>query len=165
MLFITFLAAALRPVQATIVPPHISDHTYAMTNSVMNSQQYTDDTHWIKLNKQRKEELKVVVPSILKCKDVQINESKTEEYEIKRGGEENWKKCKYLGSLLDTQEDIKRRKVLATDSYYQLKHIFESKAASLDIKIRIFKSHIESIFMYSCELWTVTKKLVNIIDA
>ena len=40
-----------------------------------------------------------------------------------------------------------RRKVLATDAYNKLKNIFESKKASLGIKIRIFKSHIESIFM------------------
>ena len=33
-----------------------------------------------------------------------------EEYEIKRGGEEERKKCKYLGSLIDTEEDLKEGK-------------------------------------------------------
>ena len=41
-----------------------------------------------------------------------INASKTEEYEIIRKGNEKWKKCKLLGSLLDTEKDIHRRKLL-----------------------------------------------------
>ena len=105
-----------------------------------------------------KEELKAVVPRILKSKNLRINESKTEEYEIKRGGDEAWEKCKYLGGLLDTAEHIKRRNVLATDVSNQLIYIFESKKASLDIKIRIFNSHIESIFMYNRELGKLTEK-------
>ena len=60
----------------------------------------------------------------MKSKNLQADESKTEEYEIKQRGEEKWKKCKYLG--LNTKEDIKRRKVLATDAYNQLRHIFKS---------------------------------------
>ena len=75
-----------------------------------------------------------------------------------------WKKCKYLGSLLDAGEDIKRRKVLATTACNQLRHIFESKKASLNVKIGTFKSHVESIFMCNCELWTLTKKQEDIID-
>ena len=71
-----------------------------------------------------KEKLKAVVPSLLKGKNLQLNESKMEEYEIKRGGEEKWKKCKYLGSLLDTEEDIQRR--TDGDAYNQLRHILES---------------------------------------
>ena len=74
-----------------------------------------------------KEELKAVVPRILKNKNLQINDRKMEEYEIKRGGDEAWKKCKYLGGLLDTEEHIKRRNVLATDASNQLIYIFESK--------------------------------------
>ena len=52
-------------------------------------------------------------------------------YLVKFGGKEKWKKSKYLGSLLDTEEDIKRRKVLATDAYKQLRHIFEGKKTNL----------------------------------
>ena len=45
-----------------------------------------------------------------------VDESKTERYHIQRGGENAWKNCKYLGSLLDTEEVIKRRKGLSIDS-------------------------------------------------
>ena len=159
ILFISYLAEALKPMQAIEQLPHISDHTYAKTDNVMISQQYADDTSWITSNKQMKEELKAVVPRILKSKNLQANESKTEEYEIIRGGKEKWKKFKYLGSLLDTEADTKRRKVLVHEI-----HIGEQERKSRN-KIRIFKSHIESIFRYSCELWIFTKKQEDIIDA
>ena len=45
---------------------------------------------------------------MLLTKGLHVNESKTERYHIQRGGEDAWKKCKYLGSLRDTEEDIKR---------------------------------------------------------
>ena len=40
-----------------------------------------------------------------------INQDKTEMYKISRKSDEELKKCKYLGSMLGTEEDINRRKV------------------------------------------------------
>ena len=92
---------------------------------------------------------------------LQINESKTERYHIQRGGEDAWKKCKYLGSLLDTEEDIKREKGLTTDSYKTSESIFSSKHVSEKAKIRVFATYIKSIFMYNSELSTLTQTLEN----
>ena len=72
--------------------------------------------------------------------------------------------CKYLGSILDTENDIKRRKTLALVAFNSLKHIFESRRATLEVKIRLFNSHIQSIFLYNSELWTLTKSLKNTVD-
>ena len=36
-----------------------------------------------------------------------MNEEKTEGFNIKRDGEVTWKRCKQLGTLLDTKEDVK----------------------------------------------------------
>ena len=38
--------------------------------------------------------------SILAKRNLVINESKTEEYEIIRHGNEKWKECKYTGEFL-----------------------------------------------------------------
>ena len=46
---------------------------------------------------------------MLLTEELHVNESKTERYNILRSREDAWKKCKYLGSLLDTEEDIKRQ--------------------------------------------------------
>ena len=44
---------------------------------------------------------------------LKINELKTEEYTIKRVNSDNrWRDCKLFDYLLDTQNDIKRRKVV-----------------------------------------------------
>ena len=45
-----------------------------------------------------------------------------------------------------------------------MKHIFESKQVSLEVKMRLFHSHIQSIFLYNSELWTLTKKLESTVD-
>ena len=42
-----------------------------------------------------KENMKKEVPSILKEKNLQVNETKSEEYVNKRGEDESWKNCKY----------------------------------------------------------------------
>ncbi len=57
-----------------------------------------------------------------------------------------WMLCKYLGSKLDTENDIKRGKTLALVVLNKLKHIFESRRATLEVKIRLYSSHIQSIF-------------------
>ena len=55
---------------------------------------------------------------------LKINESKTEENTIKRANCDNrWRDCKLLGSLLDTQNDIKRRKVIAINVANELRYI------------------------------------------
>ena len=77
----------------------------------------------------------------------------------------NWRKCKLLGSLLGTRNDIKRRKALALDALRKLNYIFNSKRISLDLKLRTFSVYVISIFMYNSELWTLTRSLENEIDA
>ena len=52
--------------------------------------------------------------------------TKTEEYEIHKETDE-WKKCRYLGSLLDSEEDIKRRRLLAKISYDKIRPALEDK--------------------------------------
>ena len=93
-----------------------------------------------------------------------INESKTEEYAIIRQGNEKWKKCKLLGSLLDTEKDINRRKILAIDAFKTLHNIFDSRKISNAVKIRTFNAYVASVFLYNSELWTLTKKLENAVN-
>ena len=42
--------------------------------------------------------------SLTKEKKPQVNKIKTEEYYHQRDGQIDWKRCKYLGSLLDTEK-------------------------------------------------------------
>ena len=101
----------------------------------------------------------------LKERGLKINETKTEEYTVTKNGPEEWKKCKILSNLLDTNEDIKRRKQLANSSLRKLQHIFNNNRLNIKTKIRIFSACVESIFLYNSELWTLTKTAENKIDS
>ena len=148
-------------------PKHLQDHTYSGTHPKKNliiNQQYADDIGWITTNNGVTETIKKTVPPKLKSRNLTINVDKTEEYVITREGPENWKKCKYLGSLIGTEEDIKRRTGLAIDTYNQLKHILNSRRTSITTKIRIFTAYVSSVFLYNSELWTPTTKTEHKID-
>ena len=93
-----------------------------------------------------------------------INKDKTEEFTIQRDGDEKWKTCKILGSLLDTEKDIERRKALTLNVFNKFKYTLQSKRISKSIKIRIFVAYIQCVFLYNSELWTVTKSIEHKID-
>ena len=84
--------------------------------------------------------IKETTPSTLAKRNLVIKESKTEEYEIIRQGNEKWKKCKLLGSLLDTEKDIRCRNILAIDAFKTLNNIFDSRRISNAVKIRTFNA-------------------------
>ena len=77
----------------------------------------------------------------------------------------DWKKCKLLGSLLDTVSDIERRKTLALNSLQHFEHIYKSKRISIKLKIRTFNIYTASIFLFNSELWTLTETLQDSIDS
>ena len=176
VLFIFYLAKSLTPNReckehnyasveqcGNILPEECKDHDYFRKTETKNyfeiDPEYADDITWATTAKQRITYIKETTPSTLAKRNLVINESKTEEYEIIRQGNEKWKKCKLLGSLLDTEKDINRRKILAIDAFKTLNKIVYSRKISNSVKIRTFNAHVASVFLYNSELWTVTKKL------
>ena len=150
-----------------IITPQLRDHTYSrppIEQPIVINQQYADDIGWVTTAKYRTTYIKKTMPTKLKRRNLYVNEGKTEEYDIKRGGDETWKKCKYVGSLIDTEEDIKRRKQLSMTSYNQHKNLLNSKKIKLTTRMRIFEAYITSIFLYNSEVWSLNKNLENIID-
>lgn len=61
----------------------------------------------------------------LRKNGLKINNIKTRKYTI-NSKTHTWKKCKLLGTMLDTREDIKRRKTLAINAAKNLSNLFES---------------------------------------
>ena len=110
--------------------------------------------------------MKDELPVKLAQRGLKINESKTEEYIIKRANCDNrWRDCKLLGSLLDTQKEIKRRKVLAINAANKLKHLFLNKDVTISVKTILFKSYITPIFLYNSDLWTLTNNMQRKVDS
>ena len=98
----------------------------------------------------------MIVPEKLNNFNLQVNETKTEEYEVpdKENPHENgsWTKCKLLGSLLDTKEDMQGWKHLTINHMKDKKHIYKSKNLSIIQKIRYFKMFAGSFFLYHSDL-------------
>ena len=176
-LFTLYLAKALREGEPDIPDSLIYDHTYYLTEThlinaagtdhtyskhpgkgFMTELQYADDISWITGNFENgTKHMKEVIPARLRDRNLTINASKTEEYTINHASREGaWKTCKYLGSLLDTDKDIERRKRLALLAFNKIKPVLQDVKLQLGLKMRIFDALVSSIFLYNAELWTLT---------
>ncbi len=128
-------------------------------------QQYVEDISCAAINAKHKiEEKKKKTHKQLKKRNLQINEEKTEYYPISKEGDEKRKTCKLVGSLLDIEKDLNRRKTLSICTHNKLKYILESTKNTIKTKVKVFNAFVRSIFMYNSELWTLTKKLENTVD-
>ena len=86
------------------------------------------------------------------------------EFTIMRYGKETWKKCKLLGVLLDTKEDVKWRKVLALNVVNSMKEIsFED--IIIKVKVRSFNCYVSSVFLFNCMTRKLRKTLKSTIDS
>ena len=75
---------------------------------------------------------------------------------------------KYLGSVI-TDEGSKpetlSRIAQTTAALTRLKTVWNDRSISLSSKIRLMRSLVTSIFLYACELWTLTAELKRRIQA
>ena len=101
--------------------------------------EYADDISKAISNPSSMENLKHNRAEILKSRDLNVNYGKAEQYIINRTNNE-WTLCKYLGSILDTGEDIRLRKILAIAAANQLKIIYNDKKITPETKIKAVKT-------------------------
>ncbi len=177
VLFIYYLAKTLNPDKQldhnyTRKPEltctdELKDHNYYVKTPYYFEiePKYADDITWITTAKHKINLVKETIPETLQARDLEVNKTKTEEYEISRDSDDQWKSCKILGSLLDTEKDINRRKILTIDAYKKLQNIFESRKVSIELKVRTFNAYLSSVFLYNSELWSLNKKLQQKVDA
>ena len=106
------------------------------------------------------------IPQKLRTHNLHVNISKTEKHSVDQSKQsESWKKCKYLGTMLDTSTDIQRRKSLTYVAFNKYKKILTKRSLPLTLRMRLFEVYATSIFMYNSELWTLTKSEEKKIDA
>ena len=186
LFFILYLAQTLSKARKPV--PHLQDHTYnrpaayaptpTQTHNTQEIQllptqtpplhidpQYADDISYITNTQEQLNAIKNTVPDILQQNALTVNRAKTEEYVVSRQGNTDWQTCKYLGSLLDTDKDIDRRKVLANATFAKYKHILTNRRLKLKLRLRLLDTYIKPIFTYNSELWTLTKTLSDKVDA
>ena len=136
------------------------EHNYSRTaNPCAIDVPNADDIEWVTACEDTCLFIEKVIPKHLEKRNLKINVEKTEELNIKNKGGLEWKNCKYLGTLFDAEEDLNRRKTLATSCFNSKKNILSSNKINLKTRIRIFNAYVTSIFMCNNEFWTVTKTL------
>ena len=187
ILFILYLAITLNGEEPTVIPTEHHDHTYNVPqknyiNTVIPTEhqdhnyyvpqknyitidpKYADDITYLTTCKERNEKIEEDVPPMLQERDLFVNKDKTETEVVSRGGTTEWKNIKFLGSLLDTESDINRRKGLAICACNTYQDILYKNKNSLNTKLRVFRAYVASIFLYNSEVWTLTVKLNHKID-
>ena len=127
--------------------------------------QYADNISLATTDENVFKQTKANLPKVLTDRDLKVNVSKTEEYEINRKGDQKWKQCKFLGAQLDTKTEVKRRKGLTISALRNLNKILKSDKSSIKLKSRTFDAYAFSIFLFNSEIWTITKCDENIINA
>ena len=174
LLFIFYLAHIIKP-----FPEHTSreDHYKDLNfwsdldwlvekdrHKIQIDPKYADDVTFIRSHISKINMVKRTIPDMLKEGNLIENQSKREQYKIP-DEDEKWKKCKCLGTLIDTEEDLKRRKGLTMDAMKTFSKIFTSNRLSIKTKIRTFNAYVSSVYLYNSELWTLNKSLDEKIDS
>ena len=148
--------------------PQIHDHCYSslQKTGTLIPLQNTDDICLLGMNcKYNIERVRDEIPEKLKDRNLLINQEKTDEYTIEKDGDQHWRKCKNLRTMLDTTEDIKRRKRMANEAMQKIKHITKDKRLSTETKMRSFNAYTSSLFLYNSETWSMSKATADSIDS
>ena len=155
VLFIVYLEAALREIR------NIENNEEGPPTEIA----YADDVDFISLIKHK--DIKKV-SEILKKFNLLVNNDKTEYTTLSRKKskqEEEWRKVKKVGSLLGDEEDIERRKQLATVAMNKLQLIWIKNQVNQKTKMKLYRALVKSILLYNCSTWGVTQSIEQKLDA
>jgi hypothetical protein len=127
---------------------------------------YADDYDHLTEEHEKKLQFKECVKEILGKSDLKVNEDKTEDTVLRRGKHdrknktknEPWRDTIKLGSKLGDEEDIKRRKNLATGKLVQMKKVLKSKKITkISKKMKLYNAKVKSVLMYNSCTWGLTQ--------
>ena len=171
-------------IQPKNIDPNLlcSEHITTETTTFEINPTYADDRTQATTNKNRIESSYKTTIMKLDTYNLSCNNDKTERYDVPRprpleinkeklcwsdldwiipihipenNKTPNWEKCKLLGSLLETENDIQRRKGLLIDSMNQTTAIFKSKHISNTLKIKTFNMYNAVVFLYNSETMVI----------
>ena len=152
--------------------------------------QYADDINFVTLQYPLIPKYQEEIPQKLKKRDLECNASKNEYFKVTRKYNpaecincqqcgkcgkcksckecpycKDWRKCKFLGSMIDTKSDIKRRKSLSINAMNKLDVFWKNERTSNKTKIKVFNIYIASIFLFNAPLWSMDKTTEKSVDA
>lgn len=149
-----------------LIPNHIIEHNYSIKREmgINIDQQFADDIAYVSTCKNITDKIQKEVNDKLNKRDLKLNTDKTEKYTIGNKNDQEWKKCKYLGSYLDTERDMIHRKQLCMAIFNKYKMKLTNSKITMKTRINIFNAYITPVYLYNSELWTLTSKQEHEID-
>ena len=96
-----------------------------------------------------------LIPPTIGKRSLKANAKKWEHTTLKANSKEDekeeWRNTKKLGSLLGDEEDIERRKALATANFKSLTMVWESrKIISAKALIKTYNAFVLPVLLYNC---------------
>ena len=150
VLFIVYLEAALREIR----------EIHSKEEKIPTEMAYADDVDFISLIKHKDVS---EVSKILRKYNLIVNNDKTEKTVINRKknrNEERWRNVKKVGSLIGDEEDINRRKQLATVAMHKIQAMWTSKdKIKLKTKMKVYRALVKSVLIYNCGTWGVPSNI------
>ena len=173
-LFTLILAAALHHLRAVSGRPNppVSELGFP------TEWEYSDDCDFADEDIEKLRTFLPAVKEVLKDWNLEVNETKTEfstVYLAKQSdrdannqpivNNEPWRSNKSLGSLLCSEKDIQRRRILAEVAFKKFEKVWLSgKKISLERKLRLYDAQVVSVLLYNSNSWSPKKATMDKID-
>ena len=160
ILFAVYLESALRLVRAKAGPRPDLDKGLPLEAI------YVDDSDFISMSLSYLQQLESIIPPTIGQRQLMANASKWERTALVTASESEkkpeWRKVKKLGSLLGDEEDIERRKILATASFKSLRLLWgRRKITSVGTRMRAYNALVLPVLLYNCGTWGVTDAIMD----
>ena len=137
--------------------------------------EYSDDVDFVDPELEPLQELLPKVKEVLCDWNLQVNESKTEFVHfhvagkdavdadgVSLCGNEPWRFCKSLGSLLCSTADISRRITLAHSAFQCYRKLwFCGTKIPLKRKLVVYEAQVISVLLYNCSSWSAPKHVME----
>ncbi|XP_065180176.1 uncharacterized protein LOC135810612 [Sycon ciliatum] len=163
VLFVIYLESALRDLRATLPPRPPADDL--LPGEVI----YADDTDFFSSSRTWLDSISPSITEVLREWHLKVNEEKTEQTTLHREGDrlaEIWRKTRKLGSLLGDEQDVIRRKQLATAAFRSLFVVWcRRELISEKLRLRLYQAFVIPVLTYNGGTWGLTVALEQSLDS
>ncbi|XP_065180226.1 uncharacterized protein LOC135810663 [Sycon ciliatum] len=163
VLFVVYLESALRDFRAAAPPRPLQDQH--LPPEVI----YADDTDFISSSRQWLTDIEPIAAEVLGEWYLRVNHDKTERTTFPREKvriAEDWRSTRKLGSLIGDEQDVIRRKQLASAAYQSMFSLWRrSKQVSERVRLRLYTALIVPILLYNCGTWGLTAATEERLDS
>ena len=163
VLFVICLESALRDLRATLPPRPPADEL--LPGEVI----YADDTDFLSSSRTWLDSISPSINEVLRECHLKVNEEKIEQTTLRREGDrlaEVWRKTHKLGSLQGNEQDVTRRKQLATAAFRSLSVVWcRREFISEKLRLRLYQAFAIPVLTYNGGTWGLTVALEESLDS